>query len=211
MGVLYHRAVTDAPIVLALDGYTALPKGKLASIVTSLEMRRPFPAAMPGGRSVLRRVPQPDVEIYRDLYRRIGEPWLWFSRLKMTAEELRAIIRHPAVEVFDIVDEASSVCGLVELDMRVAGECELAFFGVVPDAVGKGLGRAAMTETIARVAATSADRFWVHTCTLDHESALTFYVRSGFRPFARSIEVFDDPRTTGVVPRESAARVPIID
>ncbi len=203
--------MTDAPIVLSADGYTPLPRGKLASVVTSLEMRRPFPSATPGGRAVLRRVLEPDVDGYRDLYRRVGEPWLWFSRLKMSAVELEATIRHPDVEVFHIVDERSGVCGLVELDMRVAGACELAFFGLVPGAVGKGLGRAAMTETVARVATTSVERFWVHTCTLDHERALAFYMRSGFKPFARSIEVFDDPRLAGVLPRESAPRVPIID
>ena len=151
--------MTDAPIVLSADGYTPLPRGKLASVVTSLEMRRPFPSATPGGRAVLRRVLEPDVDGY----------------------------------------------------MRVAGASELAFFGLVPGAVGKGLGRAAMTETVARVATTSVERFWVHTCTLDHERALAFYMRSGFKPFARSIEVFDDPRLAGVLPRESAPRVPIID
>jgi GNAT superfamily N-acetyltransferase len=202
--------VSPIEIPLSLHGYTALPKGKLASVVTSLEMRRPFPSTVPADPAVLRRVPLPEIDAYRDLYRRIGEPWLWFSRLRMTAAELEATIRDPAVEVFHIVDAELGVAGLVELDRRVAGECELAFFGVVPEAVGKGLGRAAMIETLACVAATDVARFWVHTCTLDHPDALAFYVRAGFQPFARSIEVFDDPRISGVLPRASAPRVPII-
>jgi hypothetical protein len=53
-------------------------------------------------------------------------------------------------------------------------------------------------------------RFWVHTCTLDHPDALAFYVRSGFTPYRQQIEIADDPRQTGALPRHAAPRVPII-
>jgi hypothetical protein len=54
-------------------------------------------------------------------------------------------------------------------------------------------------------------RLWLHTCTLDHPSALAFYQRSGFRPFRRQVEVVNDPRLDGTVPREVARHVPIIE
>ena len=53
-------------------------------------------------------------------------------------------------------------------------------------------------------------RFWVHTCTLDHPAALAFYQRSGFRPFRRTIEIEDDPRTSGILPRTAAPHAPYL-
>ena len=53
-------------------------------------------------------------------------------------------------------------------------------------------------------------RSWLHTCTLDHPQALTFYQRSGFTPYRREVEVADDPRLIGKAPRHAAAHVPII-
>ncbi len=204
--------MTDVQPSLNLSGYTPLPRGKIASVVTSLEMAAPFPSAPPeGGAAVLRRVPRPSIAWYRDLYRRIGEPWLWFSRLEMSDGDLEQIVQDDAVEIYAIDEPERRDVGLVELDLRQAGECELAFFGVVPGALGLGLGRAAMGETLRAVARPGLRRLWVHTCTLDHPAALRFYERSGFVPFARSIEVVDDPRLRGVLPRTSAPHVPVIE
>lgn len=199
------------PITLSLSGYTELPRGKIASVVTSLEMRRPFPSPRSSeGAPVLRRVAEPSVDWYRGLYRAIGEPWLWFSRLTMTEGELARTLNDPAVEVYAI-DDGGAERGIVELDFRNAGECELAFFGLVPESVGQGLGARAMTETAVRVAASDVERFWVHTCTLDHPGALGFYRKHGLVPFARSIEVVDDPRLSGVLPRSAAPQVPMLE
>ena len=53
-------------------------------------------------------------------------------------------------------------------------------------------------------------RLWVHTCSLDHPGALDFYIRSGFVPFRRQIEVVDDPRATGLLPKTAAPQVPLL-
>jgi hypothetical protein len=50
----------------------------------------------------------------------------------------------------------------------------------------------------------------VHTCTLDHPAALGFYIRSGFRPFKRQLELSTDPRLDGTLPPDAAPGVPII-
>ena len=54
-------------------------------------------------------------------------------------------------------------------------------------------------------------RVWLHTCTFDHPAALAFYQRSGFRPFRRQVEVVNDPRLDGTVPRDVARHVPVIE
>jgi GNAT superfamily N-acetyltransferase len=186
--------------------------GQVATIVTSLEMRaRPKPRPVSSSRLRLVRWAKPDLDKYRTLFRRVGEPWLWFSRLVMPDEEVTAIIGDSRVQVFAVADAAGIEVGMLELDFRAAGECELAYFGLVPELAGQGHGRWLMTQALALAWAPGVERVWVHTCTLDHPSALNFYRAQGFVPFARAVETFPDPRLTGHLPRDAAPHVPIID
>jgi GNAT superfamily N-acetyltransferase len=189
------------------DGYSDVPAGKIAAVITHLEMTEP-PVLRPdpAGAWTLRKVPSPDLDWFRELYRRVGEEWLWFSRLQMANAELAAIVRSPMVDVHALVHE-----GLLELDFRKAGQCELAFFGVTADLIGSGAGRWLMNRALELAWSRQVSRVWVHTCTLDHPSALAFYQRSGFRPFRRQIEIADDPRLDGTAPRGVARHVPIIE
>src|SRR4051794_4097535 len=105
---------------------TQVPAGMVATIVTSLEMReRPKPRPMSAARFRLARWKRPSAEKYRALFRRIGEPWLWFSRLVMNDEELTAIIHDDAVEIYAIEDQRGIEVGILELDFRKVGEVEL--------------------------------------------------------------------------------------
>jgi GNAT superfamily N-acetyltransferase len=128
----------------------------------------------------------------------------------MADAELAAIIRSPMVEVHALVHEERDE-GLLELDFREAGHCELAFFGVTADLIGTGAGRWLMNRALELAWSRQVSRVWVHTCTLDHPSALAFYQRSGFRAFRRQIEIADDPRLDGTAPRGVAKHVPIIE
>jgi GNAT superfamily N-acetyltransferase len=193
------------------DGYHQVPHGKVAAVVTSLEMLAPA-AARPeraDAPAELLRVPRPEPDWYRDLFHRIGAPWLWHSRLALARDQLAAILQHPDNEVHALVVDGRPE-GLLELDFRVAGECELAFFGLADPLQGLGAGRWLMNRAIERAWARPIGRFWVHTCTLDHPAALTFYLRSGFQAYARQVEVFDDPRLGGLLPIAAAAHIPLI-
>lgn len=194
------------------DGFVDVAPGKIAAIVTSLEMTaRPLPRRDPQGHAwTVRQVEVPGLDWYRDLYRRIGTDWLWFSRLRMADAQLRAIIQHAEVEMFALHADGADE-GLLELDFRIAGDCELAFFGLTARVLGQGAGRFLMNRAIDRAWSRPIRRFWVHTCTLDHQAAPAFYQRSGFRPYRRQIEIDDDPRVLGVLPRAAAPHVPIIE
>lgn len=194
------------------DGYSDVPAGKLAAVVTCLQMRAP-PALRDDPEQLgitLDRMAAPDLAWYRDLYARIGTEWLWASRLAMADADLAAVLHHPDVEVYGVM-KAGRAEGLLELDFREEGVCELAFFGLTPATIGGGTGRWLMNRAIARAWSREAlQRFWVHTCTLDSPQALNFYIRSGFTPVKRQVEVFDDPRLAGILPETAAPVVPII-
>lgn len=197
-------------IALALNGYTDLPPGKIATIVTYLEMReRPRLKRLPAEPGWALERLRDETARYRALFRSVGEDWLWFSRLHVTDAQLTATIGHPDVEAYALVIDGRD-SGLLELDFRPAGECELAYFGVVPEAVGRGTGRRLMNEAVRRAFRRPIRRFFVHTCSLDHPNALPFYMRSGFTPYKRAIEVADDPRLRGALPLGAAPQVPVL-
>jgi len=189
--------------------YEAVSNGDLAAVVTYLEMLAPPAAAVPPSTLQLSRLSSPTAEQYRALFRKVGSPWLWFSRLVMPDEELEAIIRHPDVLLFEVA-AVEAVVGMLELDFREEGECELAFIGLVPELAGRGHGKWLLAEAVRRAWREGVARVHVHTCSLDHPAALSAYRRAGFTPYKRAIERFPDPRLLGILPEECAPQVPLL-
>ena len=189
--------------------YEPVADGDLAAVVTYLEMTERPALDVPHSTLQLRRVADPTPDQYRALFRRVGEPWLWFSRLAMSDAELEAIIRHPAVELFEVA-AVEAVVGMLELDFREAEQCELAFVGLVPGLSGQGHGRWLLAEALSHAWCEGVQRVHVHTCSLDHPAALSAYRRAGFVPYKRAVERFPDPRLTGILPREAAPQIPVV-
>lgn len=192
-------------------GLTPVAADQVATIVTTLEMRtRPALRPMPPSPLRLMRWDRPTPAKYRALFTRVGAPWLWFSRLVMADDALVAIINDPAVAVFAVVDAAGIEVGMLELDHRETGACELGYVGFVPELAGKGYGTWLMAEALMRAWTKGVSRVWVHTCTLDHPAALSFYRRHGFVAIGRTVETFPDPRGTGVLPADTAPQIPLL-
>jgi GNAT superfamily N-acetyltransferase len=192
-------------------GLTPVEPHMLATVVTSLEMvakPKPKPAAPSAFR--LNRWKTPSTDKYRALFRRIGAPWLWFSRLVMSDDELIAIINDSGIEIYAVSDARGIEIGMLELDFRIAGQMEIAFFGLVPELNGKGHGGWLMGQALSLGWRRGIERVWVHTCTLDHPGALGFYRKNGFTPFARAIETFVDPRVAGILPATVAPHIPML-
>lgn len=192
-------------------GFFDVPDNMVATIVTCLEMKaKPAPRPNPPAEGLsVERWPKPTIDDYRALYRRVGEDWLWVSRAVMAEDALKAIIEDPLVEIYTMARDGERL-GLLELDFREPGQCELAFFGLDQSLIGAGAGRILMNAAIETAWAKPITRFWVHTCHLDHPAALAFYQRSGFTVYKRLVELFEDPRLTGRLRPEAAPHFPAI-
>ncbi|WP_417610366.1 GNAT family N-acetyltransferase [Parasphingorhabdus sp.] len=186
-----------------------VPDGHVATIVTHLEMLEKPKLPVAESRLTLERWLDPDVDDYLALFRKVGEPWLWISRLMMERSDLRTILDDSAVEIFLVRDGAEPV-GFIELDFRQPEECEIAFFGLVPELNGQGHGVWMMNQALDRAWRDGIDRVWLHTCTQDSPRALPFYQRSGFRIFKQQSGMMVDPRLSGHLPRTAAPHVPIL-
>lgn len=190
---------------------TTVPNDHVATIVTDLEMRtRPPLRPVPDSPLRLVRWQTPDLAKYRALFSRVGTPWLWFSRAIIDDAALAEIIHDPAVEIFAAVDRQGIEVGMLELDFRETPDCEIKFFALIPELAGQGHGRWLMAEALNRAWRTDIECVWVHTCTLDHPSALNFYQKQGFIPIAREVETFPDPRLSGHLPRDAAPHIPVL-
>jgi GNAT superfamily N-acetyltransferase len=190
--------------------YQTIPDDELAAVVTYLEMRSPVEQAVPPSPLSVSRVEVPQPEHYRELFRLVGAPWLWFSRLVLDEAHLAAIIQHPKVELYSVLGGNDREAGIIELDFREPNECELAFVGLIPELSGKGHGKWLLGEAVRRAWRESVERVHVHTCSLDHPAALTAYRRAGFTPYKRAVERFPDPRLLGILPRDCAPQIPLL-
>lgn len=199
--------------VLDLNGYTDVPAGKIAFVVTFLEMLQPPEKPLAPARDdlTLERWQQPDVDEYRALFREIGADWIWFGRLALAEETLEKMLAEPTRENFRAVRNGKSV-GMLELDYADPAEPEVSYFGLTPEAIGGGVGRWLMAKAVAMAwGRPDTKRLWLHTCTGDSPQALVFYQSCGFRPYKRSVEIADDPRLSGIYPRDKAPHVPVIE
>jgi GNAT superfamily N-acetyltransferase len=201
---------TTMPITI--DGTTDVPRGMLATVVTFLEMHarppmRPDPDLPTPGELV--RLGPDEIERYLAIYRRLGHRWMWFSRLVMRREQVAAIIADPGTQAWCLTRDGEDI-GLLELDFRQEGRCEIAFFGLVEKATGQGIGRWMMNRALKLAWSPPVSRVWVHTCTFDDPRAVAFYQRSGFEIFKIGIEICHDPRLAGHLPVDAAPHVPLL-
>lgn len=188
-----------------------MAKGQVATVVTDLEMRK-RPPLRPVPPCPLRLVhwPQPKPEAYRALFRRVGTPWLWFSRLAMSDAELVATLADRLVDVHVVVDPHGVEVGLLEFDRRDMPDVGIQFFGLVPELTGKGFGNWLMAHAMNLAWSKGVESLWLHTCTLDAPSAINFYIKHGFTAVSRNVEIFDDPRALGLLPRDAAPHIPLL-
>ena len=121
------------------------------------------------------------VDHYRRLYRSVGERWHWHDRDAWSDERLAAHLASPSITVWEcLVGNVSA--GFFELERQHDGSVEIAYFGLVPEFIGRGLGKALLTRAAEEAWALSPSRVWLHTCTLDSPMALPNYRARGFEP-----------------------------
>jgi len=192
------------------NGLYDIPFGRLPAIVTYLERAAPVaepPAPLPA-EVAISAVERPRADWYRALYRRVGDDWLWSDRLALTDAALQELLDQPQRRLL-LVTRGPEEIGFAELEPPSEASVEIVYFGLVKEAAGAGLGRALMRAALVAAFRPGVDRVWLHTCNHDDPGALAFYDRMGFRAYAQKIEISDDPRLTGLLPRHAAPHVPV--
>lgn len=162
-------------------------KRRLPMTVTFLRMEaKPsaLPPPQPKGRVAILKAGNPPVHFYRYLYDRIGSEYYWVDRKRLSDVQLDQILQHSQVELYVLYTEGVPA-GMAELDFRDASTSQLAYFGLMPEAIGKRLGYFFLYHACMNAWAHPISKLLVNTCTLDHPRALPLYQRLGFTPYSR--------------------------
>jgi len=155
--------------------------------VTFLEMKeRPpvLPPQQPAVKAAILKAAKPPVHFYRYLYDTIGSDYYWVDRRRMDDAAVAAVIHNPLVELYVLYVEGCPA-GMAELDFRDVGTGLLAYFGLMPEFIGRHLGYFFLYHTVANAWMRPISTLLVNTCTLDHPRALPLYQRMGFSPYSR--------------------------
>ena len=165
---------------------------------TYLEMQSPEqlrPKRCPDARFQVREQKEPNWVFNRDLYFAVGEQWQWIDKRPWTDKQWKDYAAAPELRTFAAYYDGE-LAGYYELRHESEpdppsprlrrdrqGEVEIAYFGLLPEFIGRGLGGALLTSAIeeawSRRGGIAPKRVWVHTCTLDHPQALANYQARG--------------------------------
>jgi len=176
----------------------------LEFVITYLEMtaRPTLTVLIPTGvKLALLRAEAPTVSFYRYLYNTVGEPWLWWERRVLSDDELRAILDADGIEIY-VLYVNGVPAGFAELDRHAQPEIDLAYFGLVPEFIGRGLGRYFLNAVVEMAWSFKPRRLTVNTCNFDHPKALAAYQRAGFTPYGQNRVAVEDPRDRGIIPAD---------
>lgn len=170
--------------------------GRLAITVTYLEIeprdwtrrgRAPEGTTLGGTIDVAPAI-APTVAFYRDLYDKVGRPWLWYERRVLTDDALARILTTPSHELH-VARDGGELVGYFEL---LAGE--IVFFGLTLPYIGRRIGPWLLDRAIERGFALGNRRLTLNTNTLDHPRALDTYRKAGFHILRRETKDVPDPR-----------------
>lgn len=137
------------------------------------------------------------VPFYRYLYDTVGEPWLWWMRRTASDADLAALLSLSAISIHVLMKDGEPA-GFYELDRRPGHAVNLAYFGLMPWAIGTGLGRAFLRHAVDNAWAAGRAAVTVNTCTADHPRALPAYLAAGFQRMRTVREVWPVPLRLGL-------------
>ena len=134
---------------------------------------------------------QLSVEDYLRLYLAVGAPLQWDEHTRLPQEKLAAFLSSSSTAIHILRDTGKAVglCAFAGIGER---SVELKYFGLIPDAQGRGLGPYLLDWSLRSIWSHGTKRIWLHTDTNDHPKAKATYLRNGFEIYAENWEEFAD-------------------
>jgi len=148
--------------------------------------------ARPHADLALRRAAIASPDLSRFLYASVGSGWYWIERLSWSYQQWIEYLARPELEVW-VGYLGGNPVGYLELERQDGGDCEIAYFGLLPQFIGQGLGGALLSEGVRQAWQGDTKRVWLHTCSLDGPHALANYQARGFEIYDKEEDEVELP------------------
>ena len=128
-----------------------------------------------------------DFQLNKFFYKNIGKKHNWVDRLIWTDLNWIDYVSNEKISTY-ILKYNKEIAGYYELISNHSNkEVEMAYFGILEEYFGKKLGGYLLSEAIKYSFSEGFQRFWVHTCSLDHKNALNNYLSRGMKVFKEEV------------------------
>ena len=132
---------------------------------------------------VLNKVDPPDFQLNRFFYKEIGKKHQWVDRLIWNDQNWSDYLNSSNVKTYVLKLNYDLVGYFEQIFYKDKTECEIAYFGIIEEYIGKKFGGYLLSEAIKKSFYAKSNRVWVHTCSLDHKNALNNYLSRGMKIF----------------------------
>jgi GNAT superfamily N-acetyltransferase len=131
----------------------------------------------------LEKVEPTDFQLNKFFYKEIGKKHSWIDRLTWNDKNWIDYLNTSGVFTY-ILKNKEDLVGYFEQNIYFKKfECEIAYFGILEEYIGRKIGAYLLSEAIKKSFKTGSKRIWVHTCSLDHKHALENYLSRGMQVF----------------------------
>lgn len=122
-------------------------------------------------------------DFFLEIYKKVGQDYQWMDRLVYSTNELEEIINQDKTHIYLIKSKGVAI-GFTELTVEKE-HVEILFFGLFPDAIGKGWGKQSLEMVIKQAWSFATPKVQLNTCDWDHPRALSNYLKAGFKEVRR--------------------------
>tara|TARA_B100001996_G_scaffold307615_1_gene249042 strand:+ start:228 stop:740 length:513 start_codon:yes stop_codon:yes gene_type:complete len=124
-----------------------------------------------------------DFQLNRFFYKEIGKKHRWTDRLSWTEKNWIKYVNNSNIKTYVLKEDQNLVGYFEQIFHNEKKDCEIAYFGILEEFIGKKYGGYLLSEAIKESFNLGVKRVWVHTCSLDHKNALNNYRSRGMKIF----------------------------
>ena len=124
-----------------------------------------------------------DFQLNKFFYKQIGKKHKWVDRLIWSDKTWDDYLSTNGVNTYILKEKDELVGYFEQIFSQENLDCEIAYFGILEEYIGKKLGGYLLSEAIKKSFEIGSKRVWVHTCSLDHKHALSNYLSRGMKVF----------------------------
>ena len=150
---------------------------EISSINELLVKNKPFSGLY------LEKVNPPDFQLNKFFYKEIGKKHSWTDRLVWDDKKWIDYLENSRVNTYILKHNKDFIGYFEQIFDKDKLDCEIAYFGILEEYIGKKLGGYFLSEAIKISFNIGSKRVWVHTCSLDHKNALQNYLSRGMKVF----------------------------